>query len=236
MLFWILAALQIVTGIVAGEAAIRKTPEGTTTLQTLSKAGFFFLRWRAFANYKSELISLQRIFGIAAIIFSIMFVTLGKALNNTSFAILPALFIFLWMAMKFGTDFRKSVHEQLSIAAILAIGPWAIYLLDYLTDFQYHQIQSIVQPLAPFGALRLPDLLITAMLSGIGLVTGVLTAGFAIIVFSIVPLFFLFLMAGSSTISRRVLMVSPKAAYNAAALYFFLIGPVLIVLENKGVI
>lgn len=236
MLFWILVVLQIVTGIVAGEAAIRKTPEGASTLQTLSKAGYFFLQWRAFADYKRELFGLQRIFAVAAIIFAVMFFALGKTVINTPFAILPALFTFLWMAMKFGTDFRKSVREQLSMAAIMVIGPWTIYLLDYLTDFQFHQIRLIVSPLAPLGVLQLPDLLITAMLSGIGLVGGLLMAGFAIVVFSIVPLFFLFLMAGSSTISRRALTVSPKAAYNAAALYFFLVGPILIALENKGVI
>jgi len=236
VLFWILVTLQIVTGIVAGEASIRKTPEGAATLQTLSKAGFFFLRWRAFADYKRELFGLQRIFAIAAIIFAVMFVVLGKSVINTPFAILPALFTFLWMAMQFGTNFRKSVREQLFMVAIMVIGPWAIYLLDYSTDFQFHQIRLLVRPLAPFGVLQLPDLLITAMLSGIGLVGGLLMAGFAIIVFSIVPLFFLFLMVGSSTISRQALTISPRAAYNVAALYFFLVGPILIALENKGLL
>lgn len=236
MLFWILVSLQIVTGIVAGDAAIRKTPEGASTLQTLSKAGCFFLKWRAFADYKKELFGLQRIFAVAAIIFTVMFFALGKMVINTPLSILPALFMFLWMAMKFGTDFRKSVRDQLFMAAIMVIGPWAIYLLDYLTDFQFHQIRLIVKPLASFGVLQLPDLLITAMLSGIGLVGGLLMACFAIIVFSIIPLFFLFLMAGSSTISRRALRVSPKAAYNCAALYFFLVGPILIALENKGIL
>jgi hypothetical protein len=90
--------------------------------------------------------------------------------------------------------------------------------------------------MAHFGALQLPDFLVTVMLSGIGLVCGLLMAVFAIIVFSIAPLFFLFLMVGSSTISRQALSASPDAAYNAAALYFFLVGPCLIALENKGII
>ncbi|MDD5335352.1 MAG: hypothetical protein PHS32_16590 [Rhodoferax sp.] len=158
MLFWILVILQIVTGIVAGEAAIRKTPEGAATLQTLSKAGFFFLRWRAYADYKKELLGLQRLFGIAAIIFSVMFFGLGKTVAGTPFAILPGLFIFLWMAVQFGTNFRKSVREQLFMAAIMVIGPWGIYLLDYLTDFQFHQIRLLVRPLAPFGGSSTPGL------------------------------------------------------------------------------
>lgn len=236
MLFWILVVLQIITGVVAGEAAIRKTSEGAATLQTLSRAGFFFLRWRAFADYKQELLGLQRIFAIAAIIFTIMVFVLGKAVISTPFAILPVLFIFLWITMKFGTDFRKSVREQLSTSAILIIGPWVIYLLDYFTDFKFNQIRELARPFAHFGVLQLPDLLITAMLSGIGLVGGLLMSGFAIVVFSIVPLFFLFLMVGSSTISRRALAISPKSAYNMAALYFFLVGPVLIALESKGII
>lgn len=70
MLFWFLLVLQITTGIVAGEAAIRKTPEGVATLEKLSKAGLFFLQWRAFSSYKQELVGLQRMFGIVAIIFA----------------------------------------------------------------------------------------------------------------------------------------------------------------------
>lgn len=137
--------------------------------------------------------------------------------------------------MKFGANFRKSVREQFFMAAIMIIGPWAIYLFDYLTDFEFKQIQLMAKPLGSLGVLQLPDLLITAMLSGIGLVGGVPMACFAIIVFSIVPLLFLFLMVGSSKNSRCALTVPPKAAYNVAALYFLLVGPILIALESKGV-
>lgn len=236
MLFWILVALQIITGIVAGEAAIRKTPEGAATLQSLSKTGFFFLHWRAFADYKQELSGLQKLFGIAAITFSIMLFAFGKVILKTPIAILPGLFIFFWMSMKFGTNFRDSVREQLYMPAILLIGPWATYLLDYLSDFKFHIIQQLAQPLAPFGILGLPDLLITAILSGFGLIGGMIMASFAIIVFSIVPLFFLFLMVGSSTMSKQLLTVKPMTAYNVAALYFFVIGPILIAFESKGII
>jgi len=149
LLFWILVILQMVTGIVAGEAAIRKTAEGESTLHALSKAGFFFLRWRAYADYKIELRGLQRLFGTAAIIFSVMLFVLGKsAVTGTPFSILPVLFVFLWMAMQFGTNFKKSVREQLKMAGILVIGPWGIYLMDYLTKFQFHQVRLLARPLA----------------------------------------------------------------------------------------
>ena len=236
MLFWFFVTLQILTGVVAGEAAIRKTPEGTLVLQKLSNAGFFFLHWRAFANQKKELLELQKLFGTVAIIFSIMFFILGKATANTPFALLPGLFIFLWLAMKFGTNFRKSVRDQLNISAIMVIAPWAIYLMDNLTGFQLHQIRTLAIPFSPLGILKLPDLLITVVLSIIDLAGGLFMAISSTIAFSIFPLFFLFLMTASSKISRKALSVSPKSAYNIAALYFFLIGPILIALESKGVI
>lgn len=238
LLFWILVVLQITTGIVAGEASIRKTAEGEATLHALSKAGFFFLRWRAYADYKKELLGLQKLFGIAAIIFSVMFFALGKtAINNTPFAVLPGLFIFLWMAVQFGTNFKKSVREQLNMVGILVIGPWGIYLLDYLTKFQFHQVQLLVRPLAmAFGFTQLSDFLATVLMSGMSVIIGLVMAGFSIIIFSMIPLFFLFLMAATSVLSRRALTVSPNAAYNASALYFFIIGPLLIALENKALI
>ena len=222
MIFWILLILQIATGIVAGEAAIRKTPEGVATLEKLSKAGLFSLHWRAFSDYKQELFGLRKMLGIAAIIFSILFFALGKSVTNTPVAVLPGLFIFLWMAMQFGTDFKKSVREQFSMVTMFTIAPWGIFLLDYITDFKFQQIRTLVIPLAPLGIHKLPDLLITAMLSGFGLLGGIITATFAIFFLSMVPLFFLFLMVTSSTVSKRALSVSPRAAY--------------IALENRGVI
>lgn len=232
MLFWILLGLQIVTGIVAGEAAIRKTPEGAATLQTLSKAGFFFLNWRAGADYKKELAGLQRLFGFAAIVFSVIFFLPGKAISDTDFSILPGLFLFLWVAVKFGTDFRKSVREQLLMVALMMICPWYVYIMDHLTDFQFHQIRRLAGPLAPFGILPLPDLLITALLSGFGLAGGLLVAGFSTVIFSVVPLLFMFLMAVTSAISRRALRVSSKTAYNMSLIYFFVAGPVLIAFQS----
>lgn len=238
MLFWILVILQIITGIVAGEAAIRKTAEGETTLHALSKAGFFFLRWRAYANYKKELLGLRRLFGIAAIIFSSIFYVLGNdVVTGTPLIILPGLFIFLWIAMEFGTDFKTSIRRQFSMVWISVAGSWGIYLLDYLTNFQHNFIQQLARPLAiVFGVAQLSDFQAAAMMSVMGLIGGIVMVVFSIVFFSMVPLFFLFLMSTTSIVSRRALAVSPNAAYNVSGLYFFLIGPLLIALESKGVI
>lgn len=238
MLFWILVILQIITGIVAGEATIRKTVEGETTLHALSKAGFFFLHWRAYANYKKELLGLRRLFGIAAIIFSSIFYVLGNDVaTGTPLITLSGLFIFLWMAMEFGTDFKTSIRKQFSVVWISVVGSWGIYLLDYLTNFQHGFIQQLARPLAiVFGVAQLSDLQAIALISIMGLISGVVMVVFSVVFFSMVPLFFLFLMSTTSILSRRALMVSPNTAYNVSGLYFFLIGPLLIALESKGVI
>lgn len=236
MLFWILVAFQIITSIVAGEASIRKTPQGASTLQTLSKAGFFFLQWRAYANYKKELLILQKLFGALAVLFSVMFFVLGTTVTNTSFAILPGVFIFLWMTMQFGTNFKESINNPLSIIAIMVIAPWAFYLLNFFTDFQFQQIRTIAKPLETFVNLQLSDLSLTFFLSLLGLIGGTIMAAFIVLTFSIVPLFILFLIVVSSTISRKLLKTSPTTAYNIAMGYYCLVGPILIALETKGII
>jgi len=237
VLFWILVVLQMVTGIVAGEASIRKTSEGEAALKALSNAGFFFLRWRAYADYRKELMGLQRLFGIAAIIFSVMFFVLGKTgVSDPILAVFPGIFISLWVAMQFGTNFRRSVREQLKMISLLVMAPWGILLLDSLTEHQLHLLQLMARPLASLGVLQLPDWLIAAMLSGVGLVGGVVMVGFAIVAFSVVPMFFLFVMVATSVLSRRALLVSPQVAYNITSMYFYVVGPVFVALENKGVI
>ncbi|MGB2248234.1 MAG: hypothetical protein ACPH3N_11215, partial [Alcanivorax sediminis] len=69
-----------------------------------------------------------------------------------------------------------------------------------------------------------------------GGIIGLVMAIFSLIMFSMVPLFFLFLMVLLSFTSRSALKVQPKTARNLALLYCFILGPVLMALESKGVI
>lgn len=236
MLFWILASLQIIFGIVAGESTIRQTPEGGKTIDVLSKSGLFFLKWRAFSDYKKELAGLQKVFGITAIIFTVLLFSIGPSNPPSLFNALPGLFLVLWLTMQFGTNFKKSVKEQASIAGLMIIGPWLILGMDYITDFQFNQLRLMASPFKSFGLLELETYKIAIALSLIGGFFGLVMAAFSIVIFSMVPLFFLFLIVVSSKASSAALQVSPKAAKNFSFLYCFLIGPVLIALESKGII
>lgn len=235
-MFWLLLTLQMLAGFVAGESAIRKYPEGNVALETLSKSGLFFLKWRAYASYKQDLTHLRNIFGICLLIFGAMLLMFGPSKEPSLLDAIPGIFLILWLTMQFGTNFKKSVSEQFSMVGILVIGPWLILGLDYLTEFQFNQLRLMASPLEILGFLELSNYELAIALSVLLGACGLFMAIFSILVFSIVPLFFLFVISTMSLISRRALEVKPKTAYNFAISYCFVIGPILIGLESKGVI
>jgi len=226
----------MLSGFVAGESAIRKYPEGDTVLKKLSKSGLFFLRWRAFSSYKKDLNHLRNIFGICLLIFGSLLLLIGPSKEPSLFNAIPGIFLILWMTMQFGTNFKKSVLEQLSMVGILVIGPWLILGLDYVTDFQFNQLRLIASPLNVFGILEFNDYQIAFVLSLLMGACGLFMAVFSIILFSMVPLFFLFIISTLSVLSRGALKINPKIAYYMAIIYCFIIGPALITLEGKGII
>lgn len=235
-MFWLFLILQILSGLVAGESAIRKYPEGQEALDKLSRSGLFFLQWRAYADYKKDLKYLRNIFGFMALIFGALFFILGPTNKSPLFNILPGLFITLWLTMQFGTDFKKSVKEQFSIAGLLMIGPWLIFGMDYLTNFQFNQLRLIASPFNTLGIQSLATYQIAIVLSLLGGVAGIFMAIFSIVVFSMIPLFFLFLMALLSVISKAALKANPRKIYYIAIMYCFVVGPALMALESKGIL
>lgn len=235
-MFWLLLVLQILSGLVAGESAIRKYPEGQEALNKLSHSGLFFLQWRAYADYKKDLKYLRNIFGIMALIFGTLFLLLGSSKEPTLFNAIPGLFIVLWLTMQFGTDFKKSIKEQLSIVGLLVIGPWLVLAIDYMTNFQFDHLRLMASPFNAFGIQSLATYQIAIVLSLLGGVAGFFMAIFSIIVFSMVPLFFLFLIVLLSIASKWALNIKPRKAYYIAIVYCYIVGPVLMALESKGFI
>ena len=236
MMFWLLLILQMFSGLVAGESSIRKYPEGAQALNKLSKSGLFFLRWRAYSCYKKDLKHLRNIFGICLLIFGGLLILLEPTKEPSLFNAIPGMFLILWLTMQFGTDFKKSVGEQLYFAGLLIIAPWLMLGADYLTDFQFNQLRFMASPFKVFGLLELGTYQIAFVLSILGGAIGLFMALFTIVFFSMVPLFFLFLITLLSIFSRRALKVPPKTAYNIAISYCFIIGPILIALESRGII
>lgn len=228
--------LLIMSHLVVAESSIRQTPEGRRSLEVLSKAGLFFLKWRAYADYKEDLKALRNIFGITALVFIGLSYAIGPMRSGSFFNALPGLFIVLWLVMQFGTNFRKSVKEQFSLAGLFLIFPWLLFSLDALTDFQFHLIRHMASPFNVFGIQELERYQIALSLSLVGGLMGVIVATFTIVVFSMVPLFFLFIMVLLSLASRSVLKLQPNTARNLALLYGLAIGPILLLMESKGII
>ncbi|ERZ01120.1 hypothetical protein [Pseudomonas aeruginosa] len=236
MLAVVLLALQIISSLVCGEAAIRKYPEGAAALDKLSNAGLFFLRWRAYADYKSELKHLRNFFGAIAIIFTIIFFINGQGRGEpTLINALPGLFIILWATMHFGINVKQGIREQLSVAGLLFIAPWIFFIAEYAGVLPPGQLQLMATPFKIFGILNHESYVIALALSLIGVITGVVMALISSLVLSIIPLVVLFLMISTSNFARAMLRVNPKTAYHFSLIYFLLIGPALILAESKGV-
>lgn len=236
MLIWVLLFFQIFSGLVAGQANIRETAQGAKSLEALSNAGLFFLRWRAYADYKKELIGLRNIFGISTVIFSLLLFAMEPIDSESLFRAVPGTFLILWLTMQFGTDFKKSVKEQFFIVGLMAVGPWLMLGMDYLDGLQFNQLRTMVQPLNFLGIQNFEDYKIAMIMSIFGMVSGIFLALFSILFFSMVPLFFLFLMVMLALFSRSALKIPPTTAKNIALLYSYLIGPILMVLETQNLI
>lgn len=235
-MFWLLLTLQSLSGLIAAEAALRKYPEGRDALNKLSRSGLFFLRWRAHAGYKNDLINLRTIFGITALVFSFLLLIIGPTQSPSLLNVAPGFFIVLWITLQFGTNFSKSVQEQFFIAGLLAIGPWLSWGVDYIASPHTDSLRLIAQPFNEFGIQELPDFQIACILSFLGLVSGILISIFSIVMFSIVPLFFLFLLVLLSIASKSALKLGPKKAYYLAIFYCYGLGPALVAMESKGII
>jgi len=236
MLSVILLVLQMLSAVVFGESAIRKYPEGQIVLDKLSKAGLFFLHWRAYADYKSELKQLRNIFGAIAIVFTVIFVINGQSKEPTLLSAMPGIFIILWATMHFGINIKRSLSEQFSMAALLFLAPWIFLLVDYADILPFDHLPMLASPFKIFGILDLENYQIALTLSLIGGLGGVVMAILSSILFSIVPLMFLFLVVSLSVISKALLNISPQKAYYASIIYCIVIGPALILAESKGLL
>ena len=236
MLFWILAFLQILFGIAAGEATIRQTPEGAKTLSVLSKSGLFFLKWRAYASYKHELKGLRNIFGFMTLIFVALHFVIKPNETSSLLNLLPGLFLMLWLTMQFGVNLKKGIKEQFTIAGLFLIAPLFLWGLDYMTDYQFNLIRQFAIPFNTFDIQSFETYQIALILCILGGFAGTFMALFSILVLSIVPLFFLFLISISSIVSNRILKIEPNTAKNITYFYSFILGPILIILEGKGII
>ncbi|RWU17256.1 hypothetical protein DM813_28265 [Pseudomonas alkylphenolica] len=227
---FLLLVVQIVTMTAWAESNVRKTPEGVKLLNTLSSAGLFFLRWRAFADCKSELRSLQKIMGALALI-SIGLFSIVPEESKQAASIYPVAFMVLWMSIKVGIDVRGQFGEMMSMAVILFCVPLIVLFckwLGFLPAVVVDQVRMTVPVMRHFVLQDYQFALILAFLFGI---TGVIMAVFQVLFFSIIPLMLLFLMVLVSKLSRNLLGWSTSRARNCVAVYVLFLGPTLFFLH-----
>ncbi|MCP8897819.1 hypothetical protein [Gilvimarinus xylanilyticus] len=226
--------LQLTTGLVAGATNIGKYPEGEKALATLSKSGLFFLKWRAYANYKKELKGIRNAVGALGLVSGALLLIFGPSSEPSMYNALPGACIVLWFMLHFGVSFRSSVREQFSFVGLFLLGPWLILPFQLLGPNDVALLEAMVQPLEKLGIVVNSPYEAALLSSLVGGAMALFIACMTVLLFSAMPLTLLFLLAGTSRLSIVALRVSGKTAYNVAMLYFFVIGPILGFLVSKG--
>ncbi|MGR6780507.1 hypothetical protein [Moritella viscosa] len=236
-MFWTLLILQLLAGIIAGESAIRKTSGGDQALDVLSRSGMFFLKWRAYADYKKELLLLRKASGGSTILFFILYILLQPSTtDNPIVIILFGLSMLVWISLQVGTEFKKSFKDQLKIMTLSMLTPSFLWLLDYASNYQFSLLDNVLPSLNFLGIIVTDHFSKLIIYSGIFGLGGLIIATFNILFFSIIPLFILFILVSTSQLSRALVRIEPSKAYNITLVYYLLLGPILIAFESKGLI
>lgn len=231
---FVLLFAQILTMAAWGESNIKKTPEGKLVLAKLSDAGLFFLKWRAYADYKKELEFLRKCFGWLSIIFVCVFTVVPDSAKPL-LSVYSISFMGLWVSIRIGTDVKGQLRELLSMAALLSCGPFLFLLMDWFHMVPYSLVHTMAAPLKITEMFQLNDFELTLVLSLMGAIIGMFLTVFSVIMFSIIPLLLLFVMVVVSRISRVLLSWNLNRARNCVALYVLVVGPTLLMLHAMKV-
>lgn len=227
---FILLVAQILTMTAWGETNVKKTEEGRVVLEKLSSAGLFFLRWRAYADHKKELRWMGNLAGWITLLLVCIFLAIPSSAKPVV-SVYCILFMTFWLSIRIGTDVKGQMKEMLTMGAIMFCAPFVLLLLDWLQPSPRSLLDMFVAPIhviTQMGYQGFQLALVLALMGG-GTVM-VFTLG-GILLFSIVPLFILFLMAMISKLSRNLLAWKTSRARNCVALYVLVIGPTLITLH-----
>lgn len=231
----ILFLAQVLTMTAWGETNIKKTPEGKLLLTKLSSAGLFFLKWRAFANYKSELDFLRKCFGWLSIVFVCAFTVFPEGAKPV-LSVYSIAFMGLWVSIRMGTDVKGQLKEMLTMAVLFSCAPFSFLVMDWFQLVPYSALHAMAAPLKFLTAFQLSDWELALVLGVLGGVVGIIMAISSVLMFSIVPLLLLFGMVVVSRISRSLLTWDQNRARNFVAVYVIVIGPALIFLHALQII
>jgi hypothetical protein len=231
----ILFFAQVLTMTAWGESNIKKTPEGKAVLAKLSSAGLFFLRWRAFADYKKELEFLRKCFGWLSIVLVCAFTVFPDGAKQV-LSVYSIAFMGLWMSIRMGTDVKGQLKEMLTMALLFFCAPFSFLAMDWFHLVPYSTLHAMAAPLRFLVSFQLNDLELAFVLGLLGGVAGIIMAISSVLIFSIVPLLLLFGMVVVSRISRNLLRWDQNKARNFVAVYVLVIGPALILLHSLQII
>lgn len=231
----ILLFAQILTMVAWGESNIKKTPEGKALLAKLSGAGLFFLKWRAYADYKRELDFLRKCFGWLSVVLVCAFVMVPVEVKPL-LSVYSVAFMGLWVSIKIGTDVKGQLKELLSMAVLMSCTPFLFLIMDWFHFLPYSTLHLVASPLIFFEGLNFNDFELALVLSLIGGGVGVVMTIFSVVMFSVIPLLLLFVMVVVSRVSRALLHWNLDRVRNCVAVYVIFIGPTLFTLHAMKVI
>lgn len=225
---------QILTLIAWGESNIRKTEEGQRVLDKLSSAGLFFLQWRAYADRKKELRSLGALAGWITLLSICIFQAVPSAAKPMVSCYCIS-FMALWLSIRIGTDVKAQVSEMLTMGVLFFSLPFILLFIDWLQVLPYSLLESFVAPVPAIKLLGYTGVELALFLAVLGGGSTLLMAIGGIVMFSILPLFILFVMVLMSKLSRDLLGWKTSKARNYVAVYAIVIGPTLAFLHTYQV-
>lgn len=238
MLFTLLVFLQIISGIITGESSIRATPQGRITLDRLKTMGYFFLNWRVKADCHQELRKIGIILGFSSLALVFFLAIFGVTFENEWLRQTPGILLVLGISISiFQKGIKGNLKEMWLFVLLFSVTPLGIYILDNYSGYQFNFYQHFAQSLAyMLGVPSVSMVWVVIIITIISIVVGIVGFIFSTIVLSIIPLFLLFIIVLTSTLSQKILKSDPTRTYYLASIYCFLIGPILVALESKGII
>ena len=233
MFITLVVFLQIVTGIVAAEGAVRKYPEGAIALDTAASLGLRVLLKAADPRFRTILRSLRTTSTVASLAFAGVAWMIPNPSATDNLGWLSIFCACVAVSLHLHIDLKRTLVDYVSIAIHFVAIPWLLLLVDALTFFQNDLLMK-TSAFFGLGGLRLYEQ--TALLSTFGLGVGLLIALSSFLLLSWIPALTLLLVSIVTIAAKACLRVPRKIGYYFAVLYALVLGPILLYWRGEGLL
>jgi hypothetical protein len=194
---YILVGLFSISFIVSISSDLRTKEVGRIAIDTLSEAGLSLLKWRAYANYKRELVQIRKFTGYLTIVSFLLFFSVRLFADFSWFTPLPLTFLFIWISLKDGLDFKKTFLKDLRLLSAFIATPWVYLLMNRYFDLPPRLFEDFSKFISMFGVWELSPLESALILSLILGIACLLIAAVHFLTISFAPALVLFILVRS---------------------------------------